>query len=341
VVSGASLGPAFHPQAKENSMKTRIIQNEPDEPSRDTSVTGGPASLIRRHPVITFFVLAYALTWVLVPFGIFNAGGPLLAALITTAVTQGRAGLRVLGSRLIRWRVGWGWYAVAVGLPLAVHLITVGLNLMLGAPAPSLAQITPWYAVLLVFAVRLINPVDGAMGEEPGWRGFALPHLQATRSPLAATAILAGLVTLWHTPLLLPKYGVRPFELVGVFAITFFFCWLFNRTGGSVLVPLVAHAAEGSIIKTKFWAGISGAAETRALVLYVLVWCAIVIGLLVFDSTAWRRPAPASATTRPALGTREGVPTVQTAGPGGVIPGVLSGARTLPPGGNAGRGGVR
>jgi membrane protease YdiL (CAAX protease family) len=297
-----------------------------------------PGSLIRRHPVITFFILAYALTWVLVPFGIFNAGGPLLAALITTAVTRGRAGLRELGSRLIRWRVGWGWYAVAVGLPLAAHLITVGVNLMLGAPAPSLTQLAPWYTVLLVFAARLINTLEGALGEEPGWRGFSLPHLQATRSPLAATAILAGLVALWHTPLLLPRFGMRPFELVGVVAVTFFFCWLFNRTGGSILVPLVAHAAEGSIDPTGFWAGVSGAAESRSRVLYVLVWCAIAIGLLVFDATRWHRPAPASATARPAPRTREGAPAGQAAGPGGVIPGVPGGAGALPPGGNAGRG---
>ena len=84
-------------------MKTRVIQNEPGEPPKDSPVTGGRAgSLIRRHPVLTFFILAYALTWVAVPFGIFNAAGPLLAALITAAVTQGRAGLRELGSRLIR-----------------------------------------------------------------------------------------------------------------------------------------------------------------------------------------------------------------------------------------------
>src|SRR5215212_2022212 len=64
-------------------------------------------------------------------------GGPLLAALIVIPITQGWAGLRELGSRMIRWRVRWYWYVVSIGLPLAVVLLTVGLNVALGASTPS------------------------------------------------------------------------------------------------------------------------------------------------------------------------------------------------------------
>jgi uncharacterized protein len=99
--------------------------------------------------------LAYALSWWAVPFGGFILAGPLIAALIVIPLTQGLAGLRELGSRMIRWRVGWIWYAVAIGLPLAVHLLTVALNVGLGAPAPSLAQFNPLSSLILVFAVRL------------------------------------------------------------------------------------------------------------------------------------------------------------------------------------------
>ena len=157
-------------------------------------------SAVRRHLLIMFFVLTYALTWGFLPLGIFGTTGPLLAALIVLAITDGWAGLRELGSRMIRWHVGWYWYAVAIGLPLAVLLLTVALNIALGAPVPSLAQFSPWYAVIGVFAVRLINPLEGPMGEEPGWRGFALPHIQGNRSPLFATLILALLVVVWHVP---------------------------------------------------------------------------------------------------------------------------------------------
>src|SRR5215204_7072182 len=111
-------------------------------------------SVVRRHPLITFFVLTYALTWWAVPFGGFISTGPLLAALIVIPITQGLSGLRDLGSRMIRWRVGWYWYVVAIGLPLAVLLVAVALNVALGAGAPSLAQLGP-LSSLMVFAVLL------------------------------------------------------------------------------------------------------------------------------------------------------------------------------------------
>ena len=100
-------------------------------------------SAIRRHPLVTLFVLTYALTWGFSPLEIYLATGPLVAALIVIPITHGWAGLRDLGSRMIRWRVGWYWYAAAIGLPLAVHLLTVVLNLALSAPAPRRPSSAP------------------------------------------------------------------------------------------------------------------------------------------------------------------------------------------------------
>jgi membrane protease YdiL (CAAX protease family) len=160
-------------------------------------------SLVKRHPIITFFVLTYAISWGFLPVEAvrFLAGGPFIAALIGIPLTQGWAGLRKLGSRMIRWRVRWYWYVVAIGLPLAVVLVTAMLNVALGAEAPSLVQFGTVTSVLMVFVVRLVDPGDGALGEEPGWRGFALPGLQSTLSPLVSTLILAVLVTGWHVPI--------------------------------------------------------------------------------------------------------------------------------------------
>ena len=252
-------------------------------------------STLRRHPLIAYFALTYVLTWSLVPLGGFFTPGPLLAAVIVTAVTQGRPGFRRLWSRLVRWRVSWVWYVAAVGVPLGVHALTIAANLGLGAGAPSLAQLSPASAVLLVFALRLVNPLDGPLGEEPGWRGFAQPGLQRSRTPFRATVVLGVLVAGWHLPLwLLPEFGAGPTDIVsdslGSFAITFWYAWLFNRANGSVLLTLVAHAVEGSLQIEQYWA--TGSAAERTTALYAAAWCAVAAVLVVADRNLWWPPRP-------------------------------------------------
>ena len=178
-------------------------------------------SLVKRHPLITFFVLMFVLSWW--PWPLYAMGvpwatspllpGPLLAALIVIPLTQGWAGLRELGSRMIRWRVGWRWYAVALGIPLAAAVVAVALIVAMGASVPSLATLPSLTSIVMVFAIKLINPLNGPMGEEPGWRGVALPGLQGSGlSPLVSTMILAPIVALWHVPLvfshMLPPTGL-------------------------------------------------------------------------------------------------------------------------------------
>jgi len=257
-----------------------------------------PMSTIRRHPLISFFVLTYVLTWLPLPFGSFLAFGPLLAALIVISITEGRAGLRELGARMIRWRVGWRWYAVALGLPLAVAVAAVALNVALGATVQSLAKLPPLSTFIVVFAVRLINPLDGPMGEEPGWRGYALPRLQGSgRSPLVVTVILGLLVVVWHLPLVIVVHQLPPAGLLGAFAVTFWFTWLFNHTGGSVLMTLLMHSAEGTFGPLALSGLFVGADFARALAIYVVVTCVVAIGLVVFDRKAWGAPAASGATT--------------------------------------------
>ena len=101
------------------------------------------SSVVKRHPIFTFFVLTYAIGWGLIPLWTFQAGSPFIAALIVIPLTQGVAGLKELGLRMIRWRVRWYWYVVAIGFPLAVVLVTVVLNVALGASVPSLAGVAP------------------------------------------------------------------------------------------------------------------------------------------------------------------------------------------------------
>ena len=248
------------------------------------------SGLIERQPLVAFFLIAFALTWAPTPAGIFFAPGPMLAALIVTALVDGRRGLRQLGSRMLRWRVGWRWYAAAVLIPLAVVFVTGGLTVALGGPGGAITELEVSGAVLL-FTLRLVLPVFSPIGEEPGWRGFALPSLLAGRSPLLATAILAPIVALWHVPLMfIEGEDLPPIFLLATAAVTFFYTWLFVHTGGSVLITIVAHAAEGVVGRelTRTDGGFAGGDETTWIWLYTAGWCAVAICLVVSDRQTWR-----------------------------------------------------
>jgi hypothetical protein len=252
-------------------------------------------SFVRNHPVITFFILAYALAWAGVPFGSFYAPGALVAALIVVFLTEGLAGLRALGARVIRWRVRWVWYVVAIAVPLLVHVVTMSLNQALGAPAPNMGQFTPWYGLAVVVGMIMVDPTGGPFSEEPSFRGYAQAKLQAHRTPLASTAILAVAITGWHTPLFfISSFGLQPFEALTTVGVTFWYAWLFNHAAGSVLITLIAHATEGSINTSDLWP--AGTDLTRETWLYVAVWWAVAIGLLIGSRRFWTSPAPTIAT---------------------------------------------
>ena len=157
-------------------------------------------SVIRRHPVITFFLLAYALSWGAIPWQSFFAPGVLVAALIVVSLTEGVAGLRAMGSRLIRWRVSWIWYALALAVPLAVPFASIGLNIAFGAPVPDIAEFNVWYGLPMAIAINMVYPLNAQLPEEASFRGWAQPKLQTTRTPLAATVWMAIGVTIWHIP---------------------------------------------------------------------------------------------------------------------------------------------
>jgi uncharacterized protein len=256
------------------------------------------ATWIREHRLTTFFLLAYVLSWTpwafdAVGIGLgtsFFPGGPLVAALLVIAVAEGGRGFRELGSRLVRWRVGWVWYAVALGLPVVLVLVTGWGTSWLGAPAPDLSAVV-WADVALVLAVRLVNPTDSAMGEEPGFRGYALPHLQDRLSPIAAATVLGVLTAGWHLPLVL-QGSLGWIGLPSTLVITFLYVWLFNRTGGSLLMPLLFHASQGAF--TFSMLGFTGADENLAGYVYFGVLVVVVGAVVVLDRTAWRR-APESA----------------------------------------------
>jgi len=180
-------------------------------------------SFAKRHPLRTFFGLTFALSWAaMVPWLLAGGDdipwftfGPMAAALVTAALTGGVAGLKVLLRRQVHWRVGLGWYAVALGLPIALELATVALNVAFGAQAPAWERMSSWSSILISFV--LYTFLSGPLGEELGWRGFALPRLlgrfaNGTYGALAASPVLGVIHAAWH----LPMFTIGEMDVPGI-----------------------------------------------------------------------------------------------------------------------------
>ena len=160
----------------------------------------------------------------------------------------------------------------------------------------NLTQFQPGYAVLLVFGLGMVNPPEGPLGEEPAWRGFVQPRLQSKWSPLASAALLALLATIWHLPLVfMPQFDLGLPDIATTLLVTFWYAWLFNRTGGSVLLTLIAHVTEGSVNVKALW--LAGPAADRMAWTWLIAWALLVVALLIFDRKSWRT-APESAIDR-------------------------------------------
>jgi membrane protease YdiL (CAAX protease family) len=258
-------------------------------------------TLVSRYPLIAFFALAYSLTWIgwtmpdriyagtllsgmlALPF-LFLVPGPLYAALIVTAATEGKPGMAALLRKFTIWRVGWGWFALVLLMAPVICVTPAYLNMFFGAPDPTMALLAALPTMLLMFTIRLVNPFDGPMQEEMGWRGFALPRLQQRHPALTASAILGVLVVIWHVPLVL--LGMLPaYALFATFAFTIVFGWLINNVKGSVLMTLIAHAADGLVLTG--YLGLSLADSERHVMLLVAVWCAAAAIIVFVNGWSW------------------------------------------------------
>jgi membrane protease YdiL (CAAX protease family) len=273
-------------------------------PSRTTSTA-------RAFP-LKYFALAFAFTWALwvpaalearglisqlpVPAGFLGVFGPMVAAIVVTAIEDGRAGLHSLLGRVVRWRVAPVWYAVAVLGPLVLTLGAIALHVALGGQPPSLGLLIGALPTLLIYIVYMTLTV--ALGEEVGWRGYALPALQARYSALIASLILGVLWALWHLPVFFNPdtlYSNLPFVLWLVYAVPFaiLITWLFNSAGGSVLMAILVHAVMNA--SSELWKTIpeysvkpASAAEALALNVHVylmgaiVLWVAAVMVVLVY-----------------------------------------------------------
>ena len=243
-----------------------------DDASRQSDSSQG--SLLVRYPLISFFVMAFAFSWIvwspwvlsedgagLLPYklgdaasGLLNAAaillGPAFSGFIMTGLTEGKAGVSRLLRRIVLWRVGFRWYLFAlIGVPVVMALGT----LVMPGGLTSVLGLGPGYVPSYLGSFVLVTILGGPLFEEPGWRGFALPRLQPLHGPLVGTLILGLLWALWHLPeFLVPSWAessggsgflaIVKFVIIAIlFAIVT--TWVFNNTQGSVFMAILVHAS--------------------------------------------------------------------------------------------------
>jgi membrane protease YdiL (CAAX protease family) len=213
---------------------------------------------IKRHPLIWFFVLSYAISWpawVLEDKGHVWASfpgyfGPAIAAIIMVAATQGQVALEDLFARILRWRVPFRWYLGATVLPFAIILSVIPIQLLVDSSTrfdpqiilPNLPRL-----LLLLIGGTLFGTLITA-GEEIGWRGYALPAYLHRYRPLPASLLVGIFWGFWHLPLIWLVFYDQ-FDLLnallyalGFLAASIFYTWLYIYTDGSVLIASIFHS---------------------------------------------------------------------------------------------------
>lgn len=236
------------------------------DPRPHTDRTG----LLARHPLVSFFVIAYAGAWLVeVPLALSRTGtgllpftiprpvlalsiaaatftGPTLSAFIMTNATEGRAGMRRLLRRYVLWRVNLRWYLfVLLVIPAVEVLGAVALPGVLASYQPLTLSLILSYPVAFISTFVL----GGPLGEEPGWRGFALSRLQSRYGPLVGSLILGVLWACWHLPLFWSGVWTPPtipnivMFILMITALTTIMTWVFNNATGSLLITMLMHAS--------------------------------------------------------------------------------------------------
>jgi membrane protease YdiL (CAAX protease family) len=267
--------------------------------------------LLRNHPLIAFFLLAFGIAWaILIPNVLASYGlitipapvvfllvmgcGPTIAAVVVSGALGGRTEIGRLLKRLITWRVGWAWWAITLFLNAGIILGALGVYGLLGNEVPAFPTLGPGLLVEIVVIFLLVALING---EEIGWRGFALPRLQARYGVLTTVGMLGVLETLFHLPIFFnngrSEAGGQNGTPFGAFLVSsvlavFLFVWLYNHTQGSLLIATFFHASMNA------WSTILPFPATSASFFWLLALAQLVAvaGVLVVDRTPWMRVGP-------------------------------------------------
>lgn len=174
--------------------------------------------------------------------------GAAIAAIVTTALVDGRAGLRDLGSRIWRWRVPVRWYLLVVSTGGMLALAPVARWLE-GEPPPTTAEYFTYSGVgaLPVLVTVVVVLIVNGFGEEIGWRGFLVDRLLERHSLVRTALIVAPIWALWHAPMFLFVANLAGLGAGGAIG------WLVGLTAGSILLTWLYASSGRSIALVSLW----------------------------------------------------------------------------------------
>jgi membrane protease YdiL (CAAX protease family) len=255
----------------------------------------GSIGAIRRHPLRSFYLLTFLLSWgYWIPVALLGGRwshapgllGPMLSAMAITTVTTGASGFRDLAARMLRWRVRPAAYVWAMA-PLLVAVVAAGLMSLTGDRFPSFAEWTEMngFASIGGWAALGLILVVNCYGEETGWRGFALPEFRRRHNELTASLLISVPWALWHLPTFFIDSGYRdlplfflPGWLLGFFAASVVLTWLFEGARSSILIVALMHLSLNLGSTT----AASEGAISGIVTMTVIVWSIAI-------AAAWRR----------------------------------------------------
>ena len=238
--------------------------------TKSTTVSRNLPETMKRHPLLSFFIMAYAFSWIVsLPYILGQWGllqgnfvivfviksfGPFLAAYIMISLLEGKPGLARWRRSMRQVRAGWRWYLFILLCIPAFGLI--GIAILPGALA-SFQGFPHNFAIVYLVTFILIFFGGGPLGEEPGWRGFALPRMQQRFGALQGTMLLGVLWVFWHLPDFLtnaqrggPGANITtllainfPIFFLVVMSLAVIFTWVFNHTRGSLFMAILLHTS--------------------------------------------------------------------------------------------------
>jgi membrane protease YdiL (CAAX protease family) len=230
------------------------------------------STILTRKPLVSFFVLTCAISWaiwtpiviyyyrnpfpisftetpiLLILLAFLGFFGPTFSALIMIGLEEGGKGMKRLLSGWKPWRVGIQWYLAILASQIVIELLATQLYITFFDVRAKMTW-AAWYGVFPMFLRAAL--IGGAIAEETGWRGYALPRLMKTKSALISSTIIGLIWGAWHLPISLIPGANFPVPLnpllfsvflLNAISISIVMTWLFSNTRGSIFICYLYHA---------------------------------------------------------------------------------------------------